>query len=201
MLKRYEDDGKPANDRLIVSLCAQNALYKHQQALRGVIDNFPVTPVRWLMNWCVFPLGARYRPASDSLGHQVVIARAGAGRGARSPDALHLRLARRQRSDRPARGDAREGRARRGGREESSTAPSATALIRRYHGVDWIGDALKKDVITESEAQLLRDVEALTARVIAVDHFDPAEVQAELHDRRPQCARRRAVGGGGVMRD
>jgi acyl-CoA dehydrogenase len=49
--------------------------------------------------------------------------------------------------------------------------------FRRFHGIDWIGDALGKGVITENEAQLLREVEALSARVIAVDHFDPAEVK------------------------
>jgi len=49
--------------------------------------------------------------------------------------------------------------------------------VRRYHGIDWIGDAAGKGVITESEAILLKEVEALTARVIAVDHFDPAEVK------------------------
>ena len=49
--------------------------------------------------------------------------------------------------------------------------------VRRYHGIDWIGDAATKGVITESEAQLLKEVEALVARVIAVDHFDPEEVR------------------------
>jgi acyl-CoA dehydrogenase len=49
--------------------------------------------------------------------------------------------------------------------------------IRRYHGIDWIGDAAAKGIVTESEAILLREVEMLTARVIAVDHFDPAEVR------------------------
>ena len=49
--------------------------------------------------------------------------------------------------------------------------------VRRVHGTDWIGDAAKLGVITDDEASLLREVEALTARVIAVDHFDPAEVR------------------------
>ncbi len=34
---------------------------------------------------------------------------------------------------------------------------------------------MAKGIVTESEGQQLREVEALTARVIAVDHFDPAE--------------------------
>ena len=48
---------------------------------------------------------------------------------------------------------------------------------RRVHGTDWIGEAAKLGIISEDEARLLREVEALTARVIAVDHFDPAEVR------------------------
>ena len=49
-------------------------------------------------------------------------------------------------------------------------------VVRRYHGVDWIGAAADAGSITESEAQLLREVEALTQRVIAVDHFAPDEL-------------------------
>lgn len=50
-------------------------------------------------------------------------------------------------------------------------------VVRRYHGVDWIGEAQAKGVLTAAEATLLAEVEDLTQRVIAVDHFDPAEVR------------------------
>jgi acyl-CoA dehydrogenase len=176
VLKRYEDDGKPTNDRLIVALAAQNALYRHQQALRGVIDNFPVAPVRWLMNWVVFPLGARAKPAPDWLGHKVVslVLEPGEVRDRLTRDIyisrdvndatglLEVTLEKVVRAEEA---------------EKKLDRAVRHGLIRRYHGIDWIGDAQKKDVITESEAQLLRDVEALTARVIAVDHFDPAEIK------------------------
>ena len=49
--------------------------------------------------------------------------------------------------------------------------------MRRYHGIDWIGEAMAQGVVTESEGQQLRELEALTARVIAVDHFDPAALK------------------------
>jgi acyl-CoA dehydrogenase len=49
--------------------------------------------------------------------------------------------------------------------------------VRRLHGSDWVGEATKLGVISDDEARLLREVEALTARVIAVDHFDPAEIK------------------------
>ena len=49
--------------------------------------------------------------------------------------------------------------------------------VRRYQGVDWIGEAQAKGVLTAAEAALLNEVESLTQRVIAVDHFDPEEVK------------------------
>jgi acyl-CoA dehydrogenase len=70
-LKRYQDDGRPAGDELIVELAAQNGLWRFQEALGGVIDNFPVRWARPLMRIVVFPLGRRFKPASDGLGHQV----------------------------------------------------------------------------------------------------------------------------------
>jgi acyl-CoA dehydrogenase len=54
--------------------------------------------------------------------------------------------------------------------------------VRRYHGMDWIGAAAAAGVVTESEAQLLREAEALTARVIAVDHFNPDELRPNYQD-------------------
>ena len=90
VLKRFEDDGRLMSDRDIVSLAAANGLYRFQEALRGVIDNFPSVPARWLMRAVVFPLGAPYRPASDALGHRVAKLVLEAPRGARSPDAAYL---------------------------------------------------------------------------------------------------------------
>ena len=49
--------------------------------------------------------------------------------------------------------------------------------VRRVHGTDWIGEAAKLGILGDGEVLLLREVEELTQRVIAVDHFDPAEVK------------------------
>jgi acyl-CoA dehydrogenase len=175
-LKRYEDDGKPANDRHIVALAAQNGLFKFQEAMRGAIDNFPVTPVRWLMRACVFPLGAHYKPAPDWLGHKVVEL-------VLTPGEVRDRLTRfiyvthnvndpvgllEVTMTKVVAAEAAEKKLDRAVR---------SGQVRRVHGTDWVGDAAKQGVISESEAQLLREVEELTARVIAVDHFDPAEVR------------------------
>jgi acyl-CoA dehydrogenase len=176
VLKRYEDDGKPAADHQIVDLCAQNGLYRYQEAMRGAIDNFPVAWARVLMRVLVFPLGQPYKPASDQLGHEVV-------RLALEPGDVRDRLTRYMYISKDPKDPT--------GLLEVTLAkviaaePAERKLdrairdgkIRRYHGIDWIGDAFSQGVVTEGEAKLLREVEALTARVIAVDSFDPAEVK------------------------
>lgn len=176
VLKRYEDDGKPANDRHIVAFAAQNALFRFQEALRGTIDNFPVAPVRWLMRMAVFPFGTHYKPAPDWLGHKCVEL-------VLAPGEVRDRLTRfiyvSQNSNDPtgllevtfAKVVAAEV------AEKKLDRAVRAGQVRRVHGTDWIGDAAKVGVITDEEATLLREVEALTARVIAVDHFDPAEVR------------------------
>jgi acyl-CoA dehydrogenase len=176
VLKRYEDDGKPANDRHIVAFAAQNALFHFQEALRGTIDNFPVAPVRWLMRAVVFPFGAHYKPAPDWLGHKCVelVLTPGEVRDrltrfiyvSQNPNdptgLLEVAFAKAVAAEVP---------------EKKLDRAVRAGQVRRVHGTDWIGDAAKLGVITDQEATLLREVEDLTARVIAVDHFDPAEVR------------------------
>ena len=175
-LKRFEDDGKPASDRHLVALAAQNGLFRFQEALRGAIDNFPVTPVRWLMRVCCFPLGAHDKPAPDWLGHKVVEVLLAPGE---ARDRLTRFIFVSQDPDDPtgllevtfAKAVAAEA------AEKKLDRAVRAGTVRRVHGTDWIGDAAKLDVISDDEAQMLRELETLTARVIAVDHFDPAEVR------------------------
>jgi acyl-CoA dehydrogenase len=49
--------------------------------------------------------------------------------------------------------------------------------VRRVHGADWFAEAVKAGALSAAEGEQLRELEALTERVIAVDHFDPAEVR------------------------
>ena len=176
VIKRYEDDAKPANDRQIVALCARNGLYRCQEALRGVIDNFPVAPVRWFMRAVVFPFGSHYKPAPDWLGHQVaeLVLRPGEVRDrltrcifvSHNPNdptgLLEVTFAKAVEAE---------------AAEKKLDRAVRAGIVRRVHGNDWIGEAVVKTVLTETEGQMLRELEKLTARAIAVDDFDPAEIR------------------------
>jgi acyl-CoA dehydrogenase len=174
-----------------VALAAQNGLFRFQEALRGAIDNFPIAPARILMRIVCFPYGMTYRPASDRLGSQVV-------RAAIEPGEMRDRLTKHMFVSKDVRDPtgllevtlekviaAEEA-------EKKLERAIRAGTVRRFHGIDWIGDAMAKNAITAEEGRLLREVEELTARVIAVDHFDPAEVKPNYvplgHNMRPARA-------------
>ena len=72
-LKQFTDDGRPAEDLPLVHWAIQDALYKIQQALEGVIQNFPNFMVRVLLKTLIFPMGKSLLPPTDKLGHEVAV--------------------------------------------------------------------------------------------------------------------------------
>ncbi|MFC3550948.1 acyl-CoA dehydrogenase [Lysobacter cavernae] len=71
LLKRYEDEGRPAADQPLLAWSIHNATFKIEKALSGALRNFPFRPVGWLLWALVFPLGRRAQYPSDRLGHKV----------------------------------------------------------------------------------------------------------------------------------
>ncbi len=132
--------------------------------------------MRWLLRAVVFPFGRHYDPAPDRLGGTIVglVLKPGEVRDrltrhiyistdlADPTGILEVTLEKVVAAEEA---------------EKKLEKAIRAGTIRRYHGIDWIGDAVTKNVITDSEAALLREVETLVARVIAVDHFDPAELR------------------------
>jgi acyl-CoA dehydrogenase len=68
-LKRYHDENKFAANYDLARWAATSALYRTQEALRGVLDNLP-GPLALLARCLVFPLGAHLRRPSDLLGQR-----------------------------------------------------------------------------------------------------------------------------------
>lgn len=71
ILKKYEDDGQPAEDFPLVKWAADDALFNIQQALKGVMKNLPVALVGQLLNILIFPLTKPYQGPNDKDTHKV----------------------------------------------------------------------------------------------------------------------------------
>jgi acyl-CoA dehydrogenase len=175
VLKRYDDDGRPKEDLKLVDYCAQNCLYRFDQALLGTLRNFPVRWAAWLMVPLVFPLGARRRPASDRDGKEIV-------RAALEPGAFRDRLTR----DIFVSDDPRDRvglldytLARVVACEEADKKLERAIRkgeVKRFHDNDWIAEAEAKAVLTETEARALAELRDLVTRVITVDDFAAEEL-------------------------
>jgi len=71
VLKRFEDERRPKGELPLVHWSCQFCLYQVQQALDGIIKNFPLRPVAWKVRFLVFPLGRHHKLPSDHLSHQL----------------------------------------------------------------------------------------------------------------------------------
>ena len=181
VLKRYDDDGRPQADQPVVELAARNALFRFQDAIGGAIDNFPTEWARPVMRAVVFPLGRRYKPAPDALGRTVARAVLEPGeardrltrnifisKDVNDPTGLLEVTLEKVIAAEPV--------------EKKLEKAIRDGIVSRFHGKDWFAEAVSKSVLTEAEASQLREVERLVAKVIAVDHFDPAELKPNYVD-------------------
>ena len=69
-LKRYEDQGRLKEDLPLVRWAVRDALYNAQQAIDGILSNFPVKALATFLRWTIFPLGMSFRPPLDSRNHE-----------------------------------------------------------------------------------------------------------------------------------
>ncbi|MHA6880127.1 acyl-CoA dehydrogenase [Ralstonia pseudosolanacearum] len=71
VLKRFEDDGRPADDAALAHWSAQDALARAYDALDGVLANFPNRAVAGMLRVLTFPLGSPYRRPADALSARI----------------------------------------------------------------------------------------------------------------------------------
>ncbi len=187
MLKRFEDDGRPAGDLPLLKWGMEDSLYKIQQSLLGVIRNFPVPVLGRIVQLIVFPFGLPFSgpcdktvkavaklllnegESRDRLTEGVFISDRDDATG-RVNKAFHLVL-----EAEPAE------RAIKNALKESVNFENYEGLVRR---------ATESGVITEEQATLVRLAQQASARVIAVDEFTPEQVKGLVEmrsDLNPTC--------------
>lgn len=174
MLKRFEDDGRPASDLPLLQWGMEDSLYTIQQSLIGVTRNFPLPVLGRLVRLIVFPFGSPYSPPSDRTVKNVAKLlltesecrdRLTAGVFISDRDdasgkvntAFHLVL-----EAEPAR------RAIKNALKESVNFENYEGLVER---------ATQSGVITEEQATMVRLAQQASERVIAVDDFTREQVE------------------------
>jgi acyl-CoA dehydrogenase len=177
VLKRYEDQGRPEADRLVLAWTLHDRVHRMQVALAGFIDNFPVRPLAWLMSFLIFPIGRRERAPSDRLGRRMCT----------------QLLAPSETRDRLSEGVFRTpGKHNHVGRMDAVLAlviqaepverkfvkamRTASIQSRDYDGQ--VGEAVTLGILTDAEADLLRRARAASMEFIRVDDMDTVDMRA-----------------------
>lgn len=71
VLKHFKDTNQHKSDEIFVEWGCQLCLYQAEQALDGLLRNYPNKWVAWLCRRIVFPLGRRTQMPSDQLEEQI----------------------------------------------------------------------------------------------------------------------------------
>jgi acyl-CoA dehydrogenase len=176
VLKHHEDQGSPAADLPIVEWACRELLYQAQEQLHGVLRNFPVRPMAWLMRRFIFPRGLTYFAPADRLGSEVAglaqtvgESRERLAAGIYNEHYEHSPLGQLQQA------------------LELSSAAEAIEKKLRISGVKMklidaldlpgqIEQGLALGIITSSEAAALRDYDTLVMDLINVDDFASHEL-------------------------
>jgi acyl-CoA dehydrogenase len=183
VLKRFEDDGRPAEDLPLVRYCCEAGFATIGERLDGVIRNFPSRPLAGFMRVALGPGGRRTGP-DDRL----IKACAGL---LLEPSAARDRL-----TEGVFLGTDDDGVARLERAFELVVACEPLRKKLKEAGIEDIAAALEEDVIDDAEAVRLREREAAVRRVVMVDDFAPEELSpgAPHQGERPSRSRQpRAV--------
>lgn len=174
VLKHYQDQGRPQTDLPLVRWNCDLSLHLCQQAIDGLIRNFPNRFIAMVMRIVIFPVGRHFRPPSDKIGHEIasILIEPSSTRD-RLTDGLFL-------SNDPE--DA-IGRVEVGLEKVIAAEPAARKLrkakeikyhVRALEGFEaLLAEGISKNVISESEAELLRVARDARQAVIKVDDFPP----------------------------
>ncbi len=73
-LRYFRSRGSRKQELPLLQWACEDALWRTQQALDGVLRNLPHRPLAWLLRRMIFPWGLCYQPPADWLDHQVAAA-------------------------------------------------------------------------------------------------------------------------------
>jgi acyl-CoA dehydrogenase len=160
-LKRWQDEGRQRDDFAALEWCMANGFRTIESRLAEICANLPNRFVGALLKFFLQPFGARVLGPSDRVVHQCaqLVLEPSAARDRLTSDLSHV-------AD-----DGGQARL-----EKAFVLVAATEEIsRRLHAARLrdVNEAVKKGVITQSEAERLAAAHEAVAKVIDVDDFAP----------------------------
>lgn len=190
-LKRYDEQGRNKEDLPLLRWAMQDLLHKMDIAIDDFIRNFPSVPVAIYLRLLVQPFGKINDKPSDNVEHKIADM-------LQKPNSARDRLGNGQyfaRIDGSLFGDLEQ------------TLDNIVKVEPIFDNIcktlgeklpmtqlDKLADkALAANIISESEAQLLRDAEAGRLRTINVDDFDPQELLANGSKKIAKKTRKKTV--------
>ncbi len=177
MLKRFEDNGRPASDLPLLTWGMEDSLFTIQQSLLGVIQNFPVPVLGRIVRLIVFPFGLPHVGPSDKTVKAVarILLSENESRD-RLTDGVFI-------SDR----DDATGRVNKAfhlvleaqaAERAIKNALKQSVNFENYEGL--VKRATESGVITEEQATMVRLAQQASAKVIAVDDFPREQVEGSV---------------------
>jgi acyl-CoA dehydrogenase len=190
-LKRFEDEGRQESDLPLVRWGVEDALHQAQEAIDGVLVNYPNRLAAGLVRLLAFPFGLPHRAPSDTLGTAIaeLMQTPGAARERLVSDSyvphpdvdplgygelLFALSPSIDAIDRKLRDAVKQG----------LLAPMPQSLA---HLAEWTANAQQQGLLDTDERRVLDDYARYGAEVIKVDDFEPDFGMLEALQRRKEA--------------
>ena len=175
VLKRFHEDGELISDLPLLNWCCQELFYNCEEAIFGVISNFPGRISRLILRTILLPLGRRRNKPSDKLGHELASLLT-------IPSPVRNRLTRLTFSE--AIENCPLGRLEEAFNKicdveelEKIVAKAVkSGNIKKDRILDQIIEALEQEIITKEDYIRLEEAEILRQKVVVVDDFSNNEL-------------------------
>ncbi len=184
-LKHFKDQGRKPADFPLLQWSCEDALYQSQQSLMAFLDNFPNRPIAWLLKGICFPLGRTYSAPSDQLGHKIAnlllepsATRDRLTQGIYLPDSATETLGRLE--------DALVKVIKAEPIEKKVVSAQRKGKITGHSLSELTEDALSKEIIDQSEAEILLEADTARKDVIKVDDFDADYLSDKTSNKLPE---------------
>ncbi|MCT8998027.1 acyl-CoA dehydrogenase [Chelativorans intermedius] len=183
VLKRFEDEGRQAEDRPIVDYLMQQGEARIATAFRGLLDNLPARWAAWLVRLVAFPFGVPHPSPSDRLVSRLadILMKPSAQRDRLTPG-IYL-------------GEGHEEHPVKDLENAFRLVTEAAPLEKRLRekGVHEPDRAHEQGLLSTGELSLLRQAREAVETVVAVDAFPMEELSpiAAQHKRTGRAARTR----------